>query len=212
MPSLTDLRQVLDENRPNCPHCQQPMNAPSADSPGRWYPGGRLDARYTCGNRQCNAQMSTVTLYPGRRDPAPTDADPQHTSNGGTMSTNTSTGSGTATGDVHDVETCDNQLDALLDDLTTIDTALDVIDNSIGDAGAATERIEAWLRSKNVDDTTVGGMSQALEMLSPDRIKSLMDAIAAAKAGVQATKDGLGPLREAAGMLNGADGSVLNGR
>lgn len=120
---------------------------------------------------------------------------------------------GTATGDAHDLESAIQQCDLLGDDLTRIDTSLDVIDEAIGSAGAATELIEAFLRSKSVDDTTVGGMSSAREMLSPDRIKALIDAVSAAKAGVQSTKELLEAMNDGAtAALNGADGSIVNGR
>jgi hypothetical protein len=117
-----------------------------------------------------------------------------------------------ATGDVYDVETCDRQLDELDDDLDTVNSALDTIDGAVGDIRAATERIEAFLRSKNADDTTVGGMAAVLDALGPDAIKTLIDAIAAAKNGVAATRDGLGPLREAKELVGATDGSILNNR
>lgn len=118
----------------------------------------------------------------------------------------------TATGDVHDVESCDSELDALTDDLTAIDTALDVIDENIRSARSSTELIEAFLAGKNVDGEVLAGMAQALDMLGPEAIKNLIDSIAAAKAGVQATKEAMGPLREASELVGAADGSVLNGR
>ncbi|MCW6003834.1 hypothetical protein K1W54_04455 [Micromonospora sp. CPCC 205371] len=117
-----------------------------------------------------------------------------------------------ATGDVHDVESCDQQLGELDDDLDTINQALDTIDTAIGDARDATEKIEAFLRAKNADDTTVGGMAAALDALGPDAIKTLIDAIAAAKAGVAATREGLAPLREAKDLVGATDGSILNNR
>lgn len=121
--------------------------------------------------------------------------------------------SGTATGDAHDLESASQQCELLGDDLRRIDASLDVIDEAITSAGAATELVEAFLKSKNVDDTTVGGMATAREMLSPERIKALMDAIAAAKAGLQATKEALDAMNDGAtAALNGADGSIVNGR
>lgn len=117
----------------------------------------------------------------------------------------------TATGDVHDVESCKNECNALLDDLTRIDTALDVIDEAIRSGGQATERIEAWLASKNAD-SAVPGMRAAMDALSADRVKELMDAVTAAKKGVQDTLDSLIPLEEANALVGGADGSILNGR
>lgn len=123
---------------------------------------------------------------------------------GGTMSN--------ATGDVHDVESCDRELDALTDDLTAIDTALDVIDEKVGEARSSAELIQAFLAGKKVDGAVLAGLATALEMLGPDAIKTLIDAIAAAKQGVAATKDGMAPLREANQLVGSADGSVLNGR
>ncbi|MBB3099033.1 hypothetical protein FHR83_006739 [Actinoplanes campanulatus] len=117
-----------------------------------------------------------------------------------------------ATGDAHDVESALNECSLLGDDLTRIDTSLDVIDEAITSAGAAAERIEAFLMSKRVDDCAVGGMSVARDMLSPTHIKALIDAISAAKQGVQAAEEELRRLQELESQLNGADGSVLNGR
>lgn len=117
-----------------------------------------------------------------------------------------------ATGDAHDVESAIAQCDALSNDLTAIDTALDLIDERRDSAGRAAELIHAFLASKNVEDAAVGGMAQAMDMLSPTHIKALIDAIAAAKAGVQSAREVLAGLQEAEQMLNGADGSVLNGR
>lgn len=117
----------------------------------------------------------------------------------------------TATGDVHDVETCKAQCEALLEDLTRIDTALDIIDVAIRSGGAATEGIEAWLASKNAD-ASVPGMRAAMDALNADRVKELMDAVTAAKRGVQDTLDSLIPLEEANALVGTADGSILNGR
>ncbi|MEU7978275.1 hypothetical protein AB0B63_07055 [Micromonospora sp. NPDC049081] len=117
----------------------------------------------------------------------------------------------TATGDVHDVETCKTELTALADDLTRVDTALDVVDEAIRQAKAATESVEAWLRSKNAD-ACVPGMAAALDALSSDHIKELIDAVAVAKQGVADTVDNLAPLEEAAELVGGTDGSALNGR
>ena len=55
-------------------------------------------------------------------------------------------------------------------------------------------------------------MAATLDALSADRIKELMDTVAIAKQGVQDTIDNLTPLEEAAELVGGADGSVLNGR
>jgi hypothetical protein len=131
---------------------------------------------------------------------------------GDNMTDTTSPSTGTATGDAHDLESAIQQCDLIGDDLTRIDTSLDVVDEAIGSAGNATELVEAFLRSKNVDDATVGGMSSAREMLSPDRIKSLIDAVSAAKAGVQNTRELLQTMNDGAAALNGADGSIVNGR
>lgn len=117
-----------------------------------------------------------------------------------------------ATGDVHDVESCDQQLNEVDGDLDTINGALDTIDSAVGDVRSAVERIEAFLRDKNADDTTVGGMAAVLDALGADVIKTLIDAIAAAKAGVAATRDGLAPLREAKELVGATDGSIVNGR
>lgn len=137
--------------------------------------------------------------------------DPQPVPEGDDMPETTPTG-GTATGDAHDVETAIAQCAALDDDLTSINTALDVIDENIDTAGKAAELIEAFLASKNVDDAAVGGMSVARDMLSPTHIKALMDAIAAAKQGVRNAMEELLRLQELEQQLKGADGSVLNGR
>lgn len=118
----------------------------------------------------------------------------------------------TATGDVHDVESCDQELGALTDDLTAIDTALDVIDENVRSARTSAELIQAFLAGKNVDGDVLAGLAQSLDMLGPDAIKNLIDSIAAAKAGVEATKEAMGPLREASELVGAADGSVLNGR
>lgn len=136
------------------------------------------------------------------------------TNGGPTMSQPTSTpsGAGSATGDCHDVESAIVQCNALDDDLTAINTALDLIDEKIHSAGNAAEGIEAFLASKNVDDAAVGGMSVARDMLSPTHIKALMDAIAAAKQGVAHAHAELSRLQDVEQQLNGADGSVLNGR
>lgn len=153
----------------------------------------------------------------GQPEPEPqideSDTDETNTE-GDTMTETTAPTASTAgaTGDAHDVESAVNQCNLLEDDLTAIDTSLDVIDEAISRAGSATELVEGFLRSKNVDDTTVGGMSVARDMLSPTHIKALMDAVAAAKEGVRSTRDGLASLEEANEMLQGADGSVLNGR
>ncbi len=126
--------------------------------------------------------------------------------------TNTTAGAGEATGDAHDVESALAQCDALDNDLTAINTALDLIDERISSAGSAAELIQAFLASKNVDDAAVGGMAQAVDMLSPTHIKALMDAIDAARRGVQDARDELSRLQDVGSQLNGADGSVLNGR
>lgn len=117
----------------------------------------------------------------------------------------------TATGDVHDVESCKNELTALNDDLARVDAALDVIDEAIRQAKAATERIEAWLREKNAE-ACVPGMTAALDALCPDRLKELIDAVTAARQGVLDTIDNLAPLEEAAELVGATDGSALNGR
>ena len=117
----------------------------------------------------------------------------------------------TATGDVHDVETCKSECENLADDLGRVDTALDTIDEAIRSAAAAAERIEAWLQSKNAD-ACVAGMAAVLDALSADNVKEMMDAVAAARQGVQDTIDSLAPLEEAAELVGAADGSVLNGR
>lgn len=126
---------------------------------------------------------------------------------------NTAQAGGTATGDAHDLESAIHQCDLLEDDLTSIDTSLDVIDEAIDSAGTATELIEAFLTSKNVDTTTVGGMSAARDMLSAEHIKTLIDAIAAAKQGVKDTREALEAMKDGADeALQGADGSIVNGR
>jgi hypothetical protein len=132
------------------------------------------------------------------------------TTEGDDMNTTTDASS-TATGDAHDVESALQQCDLLDDDLTRIDTSLDVIDEAIASAGSAAELIEAFLASKNVGDA-VTGMSVARDMLSPTHIKALIDAIAAAKSGVAQAREELLRLQDVEQQLNGADGSVLNGR
>lgn len=117
-----------------------------------------------------------------------------------------------ATGDAHDVESALHECGLLSDDLTRVDTALDVIDEAITNAANAAEKIEAFLASKNVDNAAVGGMSTARDLLSPTHIKALIDAINTAKAGVAAAEDELRRLQDLGSQLNGADGSVLNGR
>ncbi|MEU0078498.1 hypothetical protein ABZY58_11430 [Micromonospora tulbaghiae] len=140
-----------------------------------------------------------------RTNAAPTGAGDNSTiDNGGTTVS-------TATGDVHDVETCKSECEALADDLGRVDTALDVVDEAIRSAAAAVERIEAWLQSKNAD-ACVAGMAAALDALSADNIKELIDKVAAAKQGVQDTIDNLAPLEEAAELVGSTDGSALNGR
>lgn len=176
-----------DKPAPNCPECDYPMTE------HEWL--GRVN-QYEC--RICRHKED-------RAD------DPRNNRNGGPM-TSTTASTGSATGEVHDVETCDAQLDALDDDLQRVSASVEAIDEAISDAGAAAERIKAWLESKNVEDAAVSGMATVMEMLNPERIKELFDAVDNARRGVQATKESLTPLREAAGMLNGADGSVLNGR
>jgi hypothetical protein len=118
----------------------------------------------------------------------------------------------TATGDAHDVESALHESTLLGDDLDRIDTALDTIDEAITSAAQAAERIEAFLASKSVDDSAVGGMGAARDHLSPERIKELMDAVAAAKQGVKDAVAELERLQELEQQLAGADGSVLNGR
>lgn len=117
-----------------------------------------------------------------------------------------------ATGDVYDVETCKQQCQILNDDLTRVDTSLDVIDEAVRSMADTAEKIGAWLASKNANDTSITGMSTVMEALNPDRIKELMDAVAAAKQGVQDTIDSIAPYEEADQLLAGADGSITNGR
>jgi hypothetical protein len=120
---------------------------------------------------------------------------------------------GTATGDAHDLESASQQCDLLDDDLTAINTALDVIDERIDSAGNATELIEAFLKSKDMPDTAVGGMSVARDMLSPTHIKALIDAIAAAMQGVRTSKEAIDTMHDqATEALQGAAGSVVNNR
>lgn len=118
----------------------------------------------------------------------------------------------TATGEVHDVETCANECNKLAYDLGTIDVSLDTIDTAVRSAAAAAELIEAWLTGKNFDSNTVAGMALVRDMLGPDKILALIDAVGAAKTGVQNTLDALAPYQEAAGLVGAADGSALNGR
>ncbi|WP_250029845.1 hypothetical protein [Paractinoplanes maris] len=126
--------------------------------------------------------------------------------------TDTATATSSATGDAHDVESAINECGLLDDDLTRIDSALDVIDEAITNSGSAAEKIEAFLASKNVADSAVGGMAAARDHLSPERMKVLIDAVAAAKQGVQAAAEELRRLQDLEQQLQGADGSVLNGR
>lgn len=160
----------------------------------------------TCGADVDGYESSSEAVEGSRTHPCkPKNAE------GETTMTETSQ-AGTATGDAHNVETAIAECNALDDDLTAINTALDVIDERIDAAGTAAEGIEAFLASKNVDDTAVGGMSVARDMLSPTHIKALMDAVAAAKQGVRNAIEELIRLQELESQLNGADGSVLNGR
>ncbi len=129
----------------------------------------------------------------------------------GTETSNGGTTMNTATGDVHDVETCKNECEALADDLVRVDTSLDVIDEAIRSAQSTVEHINAWLTSKNAD-ACVPGMAAALDALSADRIKELIDTVAIAKQGVQDTIDNLAPLEEANELVGNTDGSALNGR
>lgn len=165
--------------------------------------------------RACINEAAAHTVLPAATRPRPTlqpPSDTQPSLEGDDMAQPVST-TGTATGDAHDLESAGHQCDLLGDDLTRIDTALDVIDEAITSAGTATELVEAFLTSKNADETTVGGMSSARDMLSPERIKTLIDAITAAKAGVQASKEAIDTMNEkATDALQGADGSIVNGR
>ncbi|AEV86846.1 hypothetical protein ACWT_5828 [Actinoplanes sp. SE50] len=121
--------------------------------------------------------------------------------------------SGSATGDAHDLESASNECDLLDGDLTAVDTALDLIDERITSAGAAAERLKGFLDSKSMPDSITAGMATALEMLSPEHIKALIDAIAAAKTGVRASKEAIDTMNEqATEALQGADGSAVNGR
>ena len=117
----------------------------------------------------------------------------------------------TATGDVHDVESCKNECESLLSDFGRVDNALDIIDEAIRSAAAAVENIQAWLSSKNVDNG-LPGIGAALEALNADRVKELMDQVAMAKQGVSDVVDSLAPLEEAAELVGSADGSAVNGR
>ncbi|MFI2663307.1 hypothetical protein [Micromonospora carbonacea] len=172
-------------------------------------PGGLFEGVAECGG--CGFQFEQVgDELRCACSTQPTIKTPAHIHNTGTTD-NGGTDMNTATGDVHDVESCKTELTALGDDLTRVDTALDVIDEAIRSAKAASEAIEAWLRDKNAD-ACVPGMSAALDALSTDRIKELMDAVAAARRGVADTIDNLAPLEEAAELIGGTDGSALNGR
>jgi hypothetical protein len=172
-------------------------------------PDGELFA-WHC--NRCGA--STGQIYPSPDAALDTNRDHACTDDKENDMTDTATTStGSATGDAHDLESASHQCDLLREDLTRIDAALDVIDAAIASAGNATELIEAFLRSKNTDEATVGGMSAARDMLSPERIKTLIDAMAAAKQGVQSTKEALDAMNEqATEALQGADGSIVNGR
>lgn len=193
------------------PDTAQPAG-PQTDAPNRWNcPGCGLvlisddtaDVGTTCAACRTNPE-------PGRQP----DGRPPNTEQGEDMPPeNTAQAGGTATGDAHDLESAIHQCDLLEDDLTSIDTSLDVIDEAIDSAGTATELIEAFLTSKNVDTTTVGGMSAARDMLSAEHIKTLIDAIAAAKQGVKDTREALEAMKDGADeALQGADGSIVNGR
>lgn len=192
-----DMRQFNPPNpvREHCTRCG--WLTPDPDAPGLQHEPGE------CARTGCTDPTIPLSDFCRRHDKAETANQPDQ----GDDMTNS-----TATGDVHDVESCDAELNALTDDLTAIDTALDVIDENVRSARSSAELIQAFLAGKNVDGEVLAGLTTALDMLGPNAIKTLIDSIAAAKAGVEATKDAMGPLREASNLVGSADGSVLNGR
>ncbi|MEU7170283.1 hypothetical protein ABZ949_02180 [Micromonospora tulbaghiae] len=171
--------------------------------------GQRRNVNPPCAHRQ--AHFDRLRAARSRMTATPKTATPDPSKPGSTPANQGGTTMNTATGDVHDVETCKSECEALADDLGRVDTALDTIDEAIRSAAAAAERIEAWLQSKNAD-ACVAGMSAVLDALSADNVKELMDAVAAARQGVQDTIDSLAPMEEAAELVGAADGSILNGR
>lgn len=228
MASVADLRRRIDKERPDCPRCRKPMYDLGVDAYAST-PDGGTRMVYACSG-ECTTSIGTAVQInrvfylsddrPSRDEFLPAqqflpDQDTTSTtsSSGGNMAHggSTSTGSGSATGEVHDVESCDAQLDALDDDLDAMNNAVDAIDTAVGDALSAVERMRAWLQKKNVDQA-VTGMDQVADVLNPDSIKAIIDAVAGAKAGVQTTRDGLAPLREARDLVGDADGSAINGR
>lgn len=189
--NVADTVDKLEQKARTCEKCgSQNVNRSVAWSPDH------AEAHYTC--RDCGATSTQLANV----DPAPGNTN-NDLINGGTMSS--------ATGDVHDVETCKAECVKLADDLSRIDTTLDVLDELVRAARDASEHIEAWLGSKNAD-ASVSGMRTVLDMLSADNVKALIDAVSGARQGVQETIDSLSPLEEAAELVGDADGSILNGR
>lgn len=208
----TDLTGVPDDaGYRRCDRCGSPM-LPVAGTQHFDADGGAMVSTRCAG---CGDIQSGHSWDWTDKPPAEDPDDPDHqdddqitepTSNqGDTMS------STTATGDVHDVESCDAQLDALDDDLDGIANTLDALDTAVGDITKAAELISAWLAAKDID-AAFGGMATVQDMLGADRLKELLDAVAAAKHGVEATRDAMGPLREARDLVGSAAGSAVNGR
>lgn len=207
----TDLTGVPDDaGSRTCDRCGKPMlpvpGSQHFDADG----GAMVSTKCSgCGDIQSCHNWDWTDKPPAEDPDNPDHQDDDQitepTSNGGT------TMSSTATGDVHDVETCDAQLNVLEGDLNAINSALDVLDTAAGEAATAAELIGAWLASKNIDGA-LGGMAVVQDMLGADRIKELIDAVAAAKQGVETTREAMAPLRDARDLVGAADGSALNGR
>lgn len=205
------------ENSATCEQCDEAINALRQVADAAWFQvdpdwsrGSDADAEVAELVRENNTHFWTSAEVAQMVKKVRLEA----TQNNNSSNSNDSTGGdsmNTATGDVHDVESCKNELTALNDDLARVDAALDVIDEAIRQAKAATERIEAWLREKNAE-ACVPGVSVALDALSADRLKELIDAVEVARQGVLDTIDNLAPLEEAAELVGATDGSALNGR
>jgi len=208
-----------DENHPEprqagtrCDICDLPIN-------GRWVRGHIHNRPIDKAHPHCvlgDADTCTVCRQPLNGNVDITTAGPRHSAcreplaDSGGRHRATDGSASSATGDVTDVNSCDAECAALLNDLARIDAATDTIDTAVRNAAAAAEHMAAFLTSKNVPQ--VAGLDTVVDVLGPEEIRQLIDTIAAARDGVRITQEGLVPLREAEQKLAGADGSALNGR
>lgn len=184
----------------------RPTPTPPPASPEPQMPGPHFAPPWSPPEPPAQPNPKAPPPPPQPTTPQPPDPKPDVEPEGDTMQNTNSTG------DVHDVETCDAELGALILDLDHIDNALDALDQYVRSARTSAEMIQAFLAGKNVDGEILAGLNTALEMLGPEAIKTLIDAVAAAKQGVANTQTALAPLREAGELVGAADGSVLNGR